>query len=61
MTRSYDVQIGRFMQVDPMAKERGWLDPYNYCQDNPVNITDPTGALDCASYTDFKDKYGRRI
>ncbi|MBC7381856.1 MAG: hypothetical protein H7296_02550 [Bacteroidia bacterium] len=44
--RSYDVQIGRFMQVDPMAKERGWLNPYNYCQDNPVNITDPTGALD---------------
>jgi hypothetical protein len=29
-----------------MKEERTWVSPYNYCQNNPITITDPTGALD---------------
>jgi hypothetical protein len=39
-------QILRWLSVDPMAKERSWLSPYNFVQNNPIIRTDPTGALD---------------
>ncbi len=42
----YDTRLGRRWNVDPMAHEREWLSPYNYCSLNPINRTDPTGALD---------------
>ncbi len=44
--RMYDPQLGRFHTVDPMAHEREWLSPYNFCSLNPISRTDPTGALD---------------
>lgn len=44
--RFYDPQIGRFTTVDPMASEREWLSPYNFCSLNPISRIDPTGALD---------------
>ncbi|MDY0393069.1 MAG: RHS repeat-associated core domain-containing protein, partial [Candidatus Bipolaricaulis sp.] len=44
--RMYAAWLGRFVSVDPMAHERSWLNPYNYCQNNPINRTDPMGALD---------------
>ncbi len=28
--------VERSRNVDPMAQERPWLSPYNYCQWNPV-------------------------
>jgi len=34
------------VSVDPLQGERNWLSPFNYCQNNPVNKVDPTGALD---------------
>jgi hypothetical protein len=36
----------RWLSVDPMAKERSWLSPYNFVQNNPISRVDPTGALD---------------
>jgi hypothetical protein len=39
-------QVLRWMSVDPMANKREWLSPYNFVQNNPINRTDPTGALD---------------
>ncbi|MEA3449208.1 MAG: hypothetical protein U9Q98_12300, partial [Bacteroidota bacterium] len=37
--------------VDPMAKERPSLSPYNYVQWNPLNKIDPTGLLDDDYFT----------
>lgn len=39
-------QILRWLSVDPMAKERSWMTPYNFVQNNPISRVDPTGALD---------------
>ncbi|MFO7863767.1 MAG: RHS repeat-associated core domain-containing protein [Salinivirgaceae bacterium] len=44
--RYYASWIARFVSTDPMAGERSWVNPYNYVQNNPINKTDPTGALD---------------
>nr|MBA3987159.1 RHS repeat-associated core domain-containing protein [Flavobacteriales bacterium] len=44
--RYYAPWLCRFISVDPMKEERAWLTPYNYVQNNPINLTDPTGALD---------------
>ncbi len=43
--RGYDAQIGRFAQIDPMAG--GYLDysTYGYCTNNPVLLSDPSGAI----------------
>ncbi len=36
----------KWWSVDPMANKRESLSPYNFVQNNPINRTDPTGALD---------------
>ena len=60
--RNYDVQIGRWLQVDPMASERYWLSPYNYVQNNPLSNVDPTGMVDQTEFSKpadwFKNKDG---
>ncbi|NOG57478.1 MAG: hypothetical protein HND54_07070 [Bacteroidetes bacterium] len=44
--RYYASWLCRFISVDPLKEKRAWLTPYNYVQNNPINLTDPTGALD---------------
>jgi uncharacterized protein RhaS with RHS repeats len=48
--RFSDAETGRFLTVDPMAHERVSWTPYNFCRNNPINNTDPTGALDAPIY-----------
>jgi len=44
--RYYIPELSIWSAVDPMSDERSWLSPYNYCQNNPVMLTDPDGMLD---------------
>jgi RHS repeat-associated protein len=43
--RTYDQQIGRFIQVDALADEPEQVDksPYAYAWNNPIKLTDPDG------------------
>ena len=47
--RAYDPRLGRFLQVDPehripfVGQHKNWS-LYAYCESNPVNFTDRTGA-----------------
>jgi len=44
--RLYDSQLGRWHSFDPLASQREWVSPYNFCQNNPISRIDPTGSLD---------------
>ena len=55
--RMYDMQIGRWTSVDPMAHVRNWLTPYNYVSNNPITRVDPTGELD----GDYYDTDGQHL
>ncbi len=40
------LDIGRWNAVDPLGDRRNWVSPYNYVQNNPISMVDPTGMLD---------------
>lgn len=44
--RNYDPALGRWMNIDPLAEANPNKSIYNFCSDNPINRTDPTGMLD---------------
>ncbi|MBX2924073.1 MAG: RHS repeat-associated core domain-containing protein [Chitinophagaceae bacterium] len=41
--RGYDAQIGRFMQIDPLADMSFNYSPYAYGNNNPILLNDPLG------------------
>jgi len=43
--RSYDQQVGRFFQEDPMANQTPSLSTYQFAADNPTLMNDPTGLM----------------
>jgi hypothetical protein len=49
--------VSRWISPDPLSEERSWLSPYNYCQNNPIILTDPNGALD----TKYQDEEGNLL
>ena len=52
--RTYDPQIGRWWQVDPLAEQRASFSTHNYCVNNPISRVDPSGAL-CDWFVDKTD------
>lgn len=44
--RSYDPELGRFVQQDPIGVAAGQFNLYLYCGNNPVNDVDPLGLFD---------------
>ena len=44
--RQYDPRLMRWLSIDPMAKSRVGLTPYNFAQNSPIVRFDPSGALD---------------
>jgi RHS repeat-associated protein len=49
--RSYDSQIGRFLQIDPLADFFEYFSPYVYAENNPILMNDPYG-LEPSKLTD---------
>lgn len=41
--RQYDMQLGRWMSVDPLANLFHNASPFNYCNNNPITNIDPDG------------------
>ncbi|MCC5918597.1 MAG: hypothetical protein JJU02_14845 [Cryomorphaceae bacterium] len=34
-----------WLSVDPINMFRSWVTPYNFVQNNPINLIDPTGMI----------------
>ncbi len=50
--RYYDPQTGRFTQLDPQDSPAA--SPYEYCTNNPLKFTDPTGLTKMAEEMEWK-------
>ncbi len=55
--RYFDSRIGIWNVIDPLDSQRPGLSPYNYCQNNPLTLIDPTGMLD----TKYVDEEGNPL
>ena len=44
--RYYDPGLGRFLQTDPSGFGAGDMNLFRYCDDDPVDHTDPTGLVE---------------
>ena len=59
--RMYDQQLGLWFNPDPMMEKYHSTTPYNYCLNNPVNFTDPTGMDPVWWDTETMGDYGKNV
>ena len=61
--RMYDAALGRFTGPDPLAEAWAHANPYNYCFNNPVNRTDPTGMASVYNWNTkrYEDESGNEV
>ena len=46
--RIYDTRLGRFLSVDPLAKDYPWYTPYQFSGNKPIQFIDLDGAEEAA-------------
>ena len=47
--RYYDPRVSVWLSVDPLASKYPYVTPYNFVENNPIRLVDPTGlGPDCA-------------
>ena len=56
--RIYDPRAGKFLSVDPLAREYSWNSPYAYAENDVIRSVDIDG-LEKLSVVINKDKFGR--
>jgi RHS repeat-associated protein len=44
--RFYHPDLGRFLQIDPTGFDAGDMNLFRYCNDGPIDGSDPTGLYD---------------
>lgn len=55
--RYYNPQTSVWLSVDAKNSERAWLSPYQFVQNNPVQLVDPDGNLDEDPNVDLQAQY----
>jgi uncharacterized protein RhaS with RHS repeats len=59
VARYYNPQIGRFLQIDPLADISEVSSPYSYASNNPISSNDPSGLKEeDKKGKDYKQKPG---
>jgi RHS repeat-associated protein len=43
--RDYDASVGRWLSKDPIRFSAGHSNLYHYVNNDPINLTDPTGTI----------------
>jgi hypothetical protein len=57
--RSYDAQLGRFHQIDPLADLAPGINPYRFGFNNPISLNDPTGLYEGSIQDIFNEAWAR--
>jgi len=53
--RSYDPQVGRFWQIDPMSNEQEDISGFAFASNNPILLNDPLGLLSDSSHPQVRE------